>query len=400
MTPHAPPQPAPLALAADYFDGQQARPHAVRLTVQAGQLHIDGDGVALRVPLRRVSWPERQRHGARQAYLPGHGMLSHADAATWDAWAAASGLRPGWLVPWMQSWRGALVATVCLVVALWGGWRWGLPAAAHAVVAVVPERLDEQLGRAVLDTLDQEFLHPSQLPMAQQQAVRASFEQAAQRLARAEGAAAVPRWTLEFRDMRPRSRPAEAPAAKASAARAPAAPASAQAGNSDRPDRPDHSGDGQDSIANALALPGGTLVVTDAMVRLLADRPDVLVGVFGHELGHLQHRHGMRLLVQASLLAAASSLLIGDFSSVLAAAPVLLGQAAYSRRFEFEADQAAVRMLQANGSSPKVFGVLFERLQRMQASEGGTTADGGGWPTGLASHPPDAERMRRMTDPD
>ena len=378
------------ALAAHYFDGQQARPHAVHLTVLGGQLHIDGDGVALRVPVRRVSWPERQRHGTRQAYLPGHGMLSHADAATWDAWAAASGLRQGWLVPWMQSWRGALLATALLLVALWGGWRWGLPAAAHAIVAMVPERLDEQLGRAVLDTLDKDFLRPSQLPMAQQQAVRVFFERAAERLARAEGAGAVPRWTLEFRDMRPRSQPADAPSAKASAASAPAASASA-AGRAPAAD---------DGVANALALPGGTLIVTDAMARLLADRPDVLVGVFGHELGHLQHRHGMRLLVQAGLLAAASSLLIGDFSSVLAAAPVVLGQAAYSRAFEFEADQAAVRMLQANGSAPKVFGVLFERLQRAQAVEGGTTADGGGWPTGLASHPPDAERMRRMTDPD
>ncbi len=378
------------ALAAHYFDGQQARPHAVHLTVLGGQLHIDGDGVALRVPVRRVSWPERQRHGTRQAYLPGHGMLSHADAATWDAWAAASGLRQGWLVPWMQSWRGALLATALLLVALWGGWRWGLPAAAHAIVAMVPERLDEQLGRAVLDTLDKDFLRPSQLPMAQQQAVRVFFERAAERLARAEGAGAVPRWTLEFRDMRPRSQPADAPSAKASAASAPAASASA-AGRAPAAD---------DGVANALALPGGTLIVTDAMARLLADRPDVLVGVFGHELGHLQHRHGMRLLVQAGLLAAASSLLIGDFSSVLAAAPVVLGQAAYSRAFEFEADQAAVRMLQANGSSPKVFGVLFERLQRAQAVEGGTTADGGGWPTGLASHPPDAERIRRMTDPD
>ncbi|OYU72188.1 MAG: hypothetical protein CFE45_40815, partial [Burkholderiales bacterium PBB5] len=121
--------------------------------------------------------------------------------------------------------------------------------------------------------------------MAQQQAVRVSFERAAERLARSEGAGTVPRWTLEFRDMRHRSQPADAPSAKASGAPAPAAAASA-AGRAPAAD---------DGVANALALPGGTLIVTDAMVRLLADRPDVLVGVFGHELGHLQHRHGMRL---------------------------------------------------------------------------------------------------------
>ena len=61
--------------------------------------------------------------------------------------------------------------------------------------------------------------------------------------------------------------------------------------------------------------------------------------------------------------------------AVLAAAPVVLGQAAYSRAFEFEADQAAVRMLQANGSSPKVFGVLFERLQRAHAARTFTVED-------------------------
>jgi len=71
---------------------------------------------------------------------------------------------------------------------------------------------------------------------------------------------------------------------------------------------------------------------------------DILVGVLGHELGHLRHRHGMRMLVQAGTLGAATGALYGDFSSLFAQIPVLLGQASYSRDAEHEADVDAVRL--------------------------------------------------------
>ncbi|WP_284618140.1 M48 family metallopeptidase [Aquabacterium humicola] len=353
--------PAPPALAADYFDGHSARAHPVRLTVQGRLLHIDGDGIARQVPLRRVSWPERQRHGARQAYLPDHGLISSADAAGWDAWAARSGLREGLAARWMQSWRGVLVALVLFVGVMVGGWRWGLPAAAHGLVALTPASVDAQLGALAFEQFEGRFLQASKLSPERQAALRARFEGAVKTAVKTAHAAAptrgtatpLPAWTLHFRAT------------------------------------PDKGGLGP----NAFALPGGHIVVTDALVDLLADRPDVLIGVLGHELGHVQHRHGMRSLVQVGLLTAVSSLVLGDFSSLLTAAPVLLGQAAYSRGFEFEADADAARLMRANGLDPGGFAVLFERLRGLQQRDQRGAVE---LPIGLATHPPDAERVRRM----
>lgn len=353
----------PPTLPVEYFDGLQARARPVRLFIAGGQLHIAGDGVALQVPVRRVSWPERQRHGARQAYLPGHGMLSAPDAEAWDAWVRASGLHEGLTVRWMQSWQRALLAVVLLVLVLAGLWRWGLPAVASGLLALCPPSVDTKVGELVLENIEQRWLQPSKLSEARQQALRQRLREAvAQQAKRAPAGTGGPmttaplEWTLHFRGT---------------------------------PEK----GLG----ANAFAVPGGHLIVTDAMVELLADRPDVLIGVLGHELGHLQHRHGMRLVVQAALLAAVSSLVIGDFSNVLAAAPVLLGQAAYSRGFEHEADEAAARLMRANGIDPVAFGVLFERLQAQRAAQQ-KDKPGIELPIGLSTHPPDAERVRRMRE--
>src|SRR4030095_10063794 len=111
---------------------------------------------------------------------------------------------------------------------------------------------------------------------------------------------------------------------------------------------------------NAFALPGGTIILTDDLVKRVGADEAVLIGVLGHELGHLRHRHGMRMLIEVGALGAIASVLVGDFSTLLASMPVWLGQAAYSRDAEREADAEAVRVLRASGASPAVMVGFFE----------------------------------------
>jgi Zn-dependent protease with chaperone function len=374
-------------LAAAYFDGRSARAQAVQLRVKEGTLHVDGEGVALQLPVRRVQWPERQRHGERQAHLPDDGLLSSHDTAAWDAWVAASGITGDSLtVRWMQSWRATLGALVLTIAVLAAGYVWGLPAAAQQVAALLPDRLHRQVGDAAMESFRADWLVPSRLPAERQASLRTQFEQAVRRTpAFATGA---PAWTLHF-----------------------------------------HGTPTGGMGPNAFALPGGHIVVTDDLVELLKDRPDVLIGVLGHELGHVQHQHGMRSVVQVGVLSAVAALVFGDISTLLSTAPVLLGHAAYSRDFEHEADRAAARLMRANGWDPAGFNVLFERLRDEHArrgkdsgqgrdikdgkdgkdskdsktgdkggNKGGNKGEGFNLPIGLSTHPPDAERVRRMRE--
>ena len=154
---------------------------------------------------------------------------------------------------------------------------------------------------------------------------------------------------------------------------------------------------------NAFALPGGTMVMTDEMVELVGGDDKAITAALAHEWGHVRHRHGLRMLVQATALAGVTSVVLGDFSTLLASVPLLLGQASYSRAAEKEADAEAVRILTAAGISPDVMVTLFDKLQakREVASGGSVEKDVPGkvdstQPSWLgiafASHPSDAER--------
>jgi len=359
--------PNPPALSADYFDGVSARARRVELRLHGRVLHIDADGLALRWPLAELRWPERTRHGARVAHFRDGGSVQALDAQAWDRWARASGIGESSIVRAQQNWRGTLVAGMLLMLLVAAGYRWGVPWLARATLAALPASADRAIGAAVLRSFDGALLQPSTVASARQQQLRAAFAQA---VAQADPALGRPPYELRFYAS------------------------------------PKH-GSGADARShlgpNAFALPGGTIVVTDEMLQLLQGRDDVLIGVLGHELGHVRRRHGMRLLVQATLIGTAASIAWGDFSSVLAAAPALLGQSAYSRDFEREADDDAITLLRANGQSPAVMTELFERLAAQRPTAGRTDqkdSAGADFDLGiaLASHPADAERMRRFRD--
>lgn len=330
------------ALAATYFDGRSPLPRPVTLRFVRGWLWVEGENVALRVAPAQVQWPERQRHGPRIATLAVGGSLQCDDRPGWDWLAAQAGRAESSVVRVQQNWRAAMLALCALIGVLAAAYVWGIPIAGRAVTTLLPPSVDARLGAAVLRSLDAHAWKPSGLPAPEQERLRQAMQQMLERAGAAEPNGAL---TLHFRDL----------------------------------------GAGP----NALALPGGVVVMSDSIVALANGRDDLLIGVFAHEAGHVRHRHGMRMLVQATLVSAASTVLLGDISSMLAAAPALLGQLAYSRDFEREADAECLRLLRANGLDGMVMVEFFERLTTWQQRQGQGDAVGV-----LSSHPMHAERIQ------
>jgi Zn-dependent protease with chaperone function len=231
---------------------------------------------------------------------------------------------------------------------------WGLPWLAQAAVSATPRAIDISLGESALAAIDSRLMLPSQLSATEQRRIELAWQQALEALAPVK----APPWNLVFRKSR--------------------------------------------IGPNAFALPGGTMVMTDELVRLVDGDTQVLTAVLAHELGHVEHRDGLRMLVQVAVLGSISSMLLGDFSTVLAAAPALLGQAQYSRAAEHQADVYSLRVLKAAHIAPSSMVKLFEKLAEQrsqgkpQASEKPEESLLG---IAFASHPTDADRIAFFKQP-
>ena len=146
-------------------------------------------------------------------------------------------------------------------------------------------------------------------------------------------------------------------------------------------------------MPNALALPGGIIVVTDEMV-LATENDAEFLAVVAHEIGHVRGHHAMRLVLQGSGVAVLMTALAGDAvgTTILAAAlPAVLLRTRYSRQFESEADDYAFAMLKRHGQSPQAFADLMRRLRlRKDAKEEPDTLL-----QYLSTHPATEERILR-----
>lgn len=338
-------------IALDYFDGVSAKALTVQGLVQGQQLCLTAADWSRQYSLSQVRWPERTQGGSRTAHLPDGGSICTRNGAEWDAWIQQQVpmARPSWVVRAQQSWRGAAAAVLILLALGTLAYLYAVPWTARALVALTPVSVDQTVGDVALQQVRARWLEPSHISEDEQRQIRSAFAQAIQ--------AAFPQGNAPSYDL------------------------SFQSGKIG---------------PNAFALPGGHIVITDDLVQLAhkagTDGTPMLVAVLAHEMGHVRLRHGMRLLVQVGILGAVTSTLVGDFSSVLAAVPALLGQADYSRQAEREADTESIRIMQAWGQSPAVINRFFELLRQDHL-------DASSSPLGIAfaSHPADKERVDRFT---
>lgn len=145
---------------------------------------------------------------------------------------------------------------------------------------------------------------------------------------------------------------------------------------------------------NAFALPDGHIIFTDEMIKI-AKHDDEILSILAHEIGHVVHRHGMRRVVQDSLLSFAILALTGDASGVselFLGLPAVLTELAYSRAFEREADQFALHYLKSRSIPVHHFADILTRISNIDQSQ--QKQSGKKWSNYLATHPPTQERVK------
>lgn len=136
--------------------------------------------------------------------------------------------------------------------------------------------------------------------------------------------------------------------------------------------------------ANAFALPGGQVVMTDELVEL-ASHDDEVIAVLAHELGHVKGRHALRQTLQGTISGIIIIALTGDVSSIASGLPALMLNMKYTRELETEADEYALASLKQACKPTKAFATILLKLTQ--------GAEGGNVPEFISSHPDTKARV-------
>lgn len=150
-----------------------------------------------------------------------------------------------------------------------------------------------------------------------------------------------------------------------------------------------------DSIgANALAIPNNTILLTDELVKLAADDREI-IGVLAHEQGHLAERHSLQQAISSLGFSAIVILITGDASDLITTVPVAMIGSSYSRDFEAEADQYALKTMYQHQIPPQYFAQFLERLAKHNGEQDENEKSILEF---LSSHPATKDRIQAVKD--
>jgi Zn-dependent protease with chaperone function len=327
---------------AAYVDGRQARVHDVELMLGNDEVVITSELVSRRMPIGVVEITDAIGSAPRLMRFDDGACCEPMDPVAFERALEAAGVHRSRISNWERSpqWIAAGIATLAIIVTF--TYHTGIPRMARVVVDRLPDAASEQIGRHTMSVLDRSVFERTELPASRQSGLVLAFD-------RLEQTVNGRRYEVQFR---------KAP------------------------------GIG----ANALALPGGTIVVTDDLVKLAQDDREIL-GVLAHESGHVARRHGERQILEGSAVALFVTWFIGDANALAAAAPAAMLQAKYSRDLERDADEHAIFVLRQNGIPTHYLASILERLARTDRGSGeGSMLDY------LSTHPATAERLARFRE--
>jgi predicted Zn-dependent protease len=166
----------------------------------------------------------------------------------------------------------------------------------------------------------------------------------------------------------------------------------AMAAKSERPQLPWAFYVMDEPTVNAFALPGGSIFVTRGILTHMNDEAE-LVGVLGHEIGHVTARHSVQQMTRqqiAQIGLGVGSILSSDVAQYAGLASQGLGVLflKYGRDAESQSDLLGFKYMVRDGYDPHAMASMFTTLQRVSRLEGG-----GDIPEWESTHPDPGNRI-------
>lgn len=333
---------------ARYFDGQRSTSHVVQLKLEpGGPLEVQGDEIALTWPLRDLALGTQVGFEASWTvvHIPTGASCQSANSVVRRALSCES-KQPHWEnnLQRMEQSGGICVGAVGLCIAVLGTLLTvGIPYMAGQIAALTPTSVSENISQSLLQAMETaDILSPTELPLVRRRSLLSRFEQAAQ---------SQPELSLELRFYKV-------------------------------------------GVANAFALPDGTVVVTDKLVKLL-ETDDRAVAVLWHEIGHVKHRHGLESVIESSATAVLLTTILGDleqFTVLTAGLPAVYLESNNSRGQELQADKFAQLQMDATGLPRERFVEALSMITETSSSKAGSKTNF------RASHPVTPLRLKMFIE--
>jgi len=245
--------------------------------------------------------------------------------------------------------KSLIVGSIFLIpVLMWFILTIAMPYVAQESVTLLPESVGNEMGDQSFEIVNRLFLEPSELPVERQEAVKAQWSQAVKNLSLDQERYKLYVYASEYFG------------------------------------------------PNAFALPNGTVVITDDLIKKLDDNPDAILAVLLHEIGHVERQHSLRMVAQSVSNTIAIAVIFGDIEGI-GEAIIGTGSAlvlnAFSREMESEADDYALEKLVQLGKSPAAFSDAMKTFLDLKSEH-----ESGNLLKYLSSHPEIKDRIRKAEE--
>ncbi len=302
-----------------YPEGSSAQSEA-ELTVEDGQFTLAvSEGKTYRGNIHTMKVSDRLGNVERKLTLDDGSIFTTPENDVIDAMFKRSGSMSGIIHSIESNMRWVVVSLLVTVVAAFSFFKWGVPWASEKIAHALPEQTNVMIADGTFKFLDKYIFEATKFDTAKQDAIRKHFMTTLVPYGSKEKS-----YKLHFRSWKM----------------------------------------GDIDVPNAMALPSGDIIVTDKFIELSKNQQEI-DSVLLHEMGHVERRHSLEMLIEGTFVTVATMLVIGDvnaFGDMGVGLGSALVSSNYSRGHESEADDYAFKKMLVAKIDPASFSQIMNRM--------------------------------------